>query len=177
MASRGLFCFVVVLLFIPLHLVMLSANSSIEAGMQDAGNALLEMERLNYIRTEIEENTDLLILQTLEAQVMAGKSKPDAVKEAVDEKLLWFFNEAEKNYSRENVKFLVSGREIGIEGLGENTKVLVIKEGNLVYAEFSYTGGMLKDNKLYAVIKGKRSRQVFEIPIGYTIMTGGIAGE
>jgi len=85
-----------------------------------------------------------------------------AIKEALHQVLLLNFGQEEtKNFV--NAKLVVL--TVAIEAIDKKT----------VKATYYFTGGILKNKKVYAKIKGKKALLEFELPAGYSINTS-VAG-
>ena len=185
MNARGVFTFVIVLGFISVYLMFLhSANAGAE-NLSSAGRHALEMEKVNLVRSVLESNVDFLIEKTLESEFLSADKDPEKLKLKVNEKLIGFFNKIENSqpYSGIEINFysgtftknqysriLYSKNKVKLNAkfLNENSNVLVVNIKDSVYiAEYSFTGGILKNKVAYAVIASENFKQLFLIPIDY----------
>jgi hypothetical protein len=158
MNKKGLFCFLIVLCFASIETAQQQEALIEKKSFEETKALCLEIESLDLKRTMLEENTDFLIKQTLEEQVRNGNTDNEQIKQAVNEKIILFLEKA-------------SGNKLEQESLDDNSKVLVINYENFYLAEYSYTGGILKNNKFSLKLGTENAEKEFEIPIGYFLRT------
>lgn len=170
MNNKGVFCFLLLLAAIALETNFL--NESIEAGkiLAQGKTIAFEAEKASFIRTVIENNTDAMALESLQ-QAMLLHLPQEELKGFVNKKLALLFAETEKEYNAEiKVRFSTSNGLQLEEFLNENSIVIVITvEGKAVLAEYTFTGGLLKNDFVQAEIAGEQTKLLFKLPVGYTV--------
>ncbi len=170
MNSKGLFCFVLLLGAIAIETGLL--NQGLEAKRDVAGGKAIafEAEKTAFVRTVIENSVDAVIEWELYNGLLLNLG-PEEIKQRVNRKLLVLFGEIEKAYGKEIKVRFYAGNGVLSEGfLNENSKVLVtrINRGTIA-AEYNFTAGLLKNNLVFAEIAGKKTKQFFKIPAGYSL--------
>lgn len=184
MHSRGLFSFVLVLVFLlaALELGGIGAESGRQTGT--AMRYALEMEQAGLVRNEIERNFDEVIGGALARGVAAGNLDAELLKIEISDAVVVFAMEEELIHNRNpSVMFGIvrktgkgytgmletGGTGLSAEELRSLFSVLVlnISEGVFV-AEFVFTGGLLRDRALGAEIEFDGYAQLFVVPVGYT---------
>ncbi|MFH1224499.1 MAG: hypothetical protein V1676_01720 [Candidatus Diapherotrites archaeon] len=190
MHRRGIFTFVLVLLFIQSAAVMSGIAAEQQRSISDARSLALQMERARLVREEVEVAVDRTIGQTMLAEISSGNKNPAAIRAKIAENLVSVFGQFEDAYPENpKVDFFAGNyygggylRLLGTEGgkpkareLENYFRVLVLHAGSKAYAaEFTYTGGEMKSRVLYAKISTESFSQVFVIPIGYKIAINGV---
>ncbi len=184
MHSRGIFSFVLVLLFIALEFAMLGAQNEIGKEIGKTQVLLMQMERASYVRNEIEMNSDFLIGKVMENELKKKNYDPEAIKGRICYALFGYFGNVQATYAENpSVEFysafatsseyqellLKIGESLQEFDLCANSKVLVVKIGKNYTAEFAYTGGIFKDGIVFAEIAFGNYSQTFAIPFDYTI--------
>lgn len=190
MHRRGIFTFVLVLLFIQSAAVMSGIAAEQQRSVSSARTLALEMERARLVRQEIEAAADSVIERTMSAELSSGNKNPEAIRAKIAENLVSVFAQFEGAYPQNpRVEFFIGNyygggylRLLNAEGkapeareLENYFRVLVLHAGGNVYAaEFTYTGGEMKSRVLYAKIETEKFTQVFVIPIGYRSVVSGV---
>lgn len=171
MNKKGLFCFLVALGFAGFLAGSAESISEETANFNSAKALCLEIESLDMKRAVLEENTDFLIEEAMKHEILLGNRDPESVKLKANAKLAGFFEKirGEKTAFPENTGDL----ELFLNG---NSGLIIIEYGNLVFAEYSFTGGILKNNFFYAKLASENSEKLFEIPIGYSEKALVVAG-
>ena len=83
MNRRGILAFTLLLAFVPAYMVLADFEMEKTAKIEFTKTVLLELERGNYIRTEMEINTDQIIEEKLR-QALALKKAGETVAAAAD---------------------------------------------------------------------------------------------
>lgn len=184
MFFRGFISFILIVAFLIAFIGV--QTLAIESGENLGNSAILaiELEQNNKTRTILEENTDFIIEETLRGQIISDNLEPELVKFAVSKKLAGFFEKIESEFnegqkisffsamlspSQYNAVSLAEKKKLIEKDLLENSQVLIIPLGeHSVFAEYSFTGGLMKNNIAGAEISSGNSKQFFLIPIGYT---------
>lgn len=130
-----------------------------------ARSTSMEAEKATLTRAIMETTLDKIIEEKLKQGVFL-ELEPDAIKANVNMALEKAFEKMRNPYSLEFEK------EPTAETLNRNSIVLVKRIGEkTVEAEYQYTGGLMKENEIKAVIVEGNAKQEFRMPIGYTIKT------
>lgn len=190
MQSRGIFTFVLVLIFIQSAAVMSGIAAEQQHSLSDARTLSLQMERARLVRQEIEVAVGRTIEKTMLSELSSGNKNPKAIGAKIAENLVLVFGQFGESYSQNpRVEFFIGNyygggylRLLGAEGekpeareIENYFRVLVLHAGAKAYsAEFTYTGGEMKSRVLYAKISTENFSQVFVIPIGYKIVVMGV---
>lgn len=171
---RGLFSFLLVLLFLVAYAGFFSQNRHANEKLGNSLIVAMELERGNFLRSMLEENVDRLIEWELRNSLQEGIIQPSVLRERIANRLMWFFSEMRAEYG---VEFFVR-RNAGLlevkEGLSESVlmelfAVNVINFGEGFFAECSFHGGLLKNKTVVGEISFEDSKTVFEIPVDYYI--------
>ena len=147
MNKKGVFCFLLVLAFAGTGLALQENQDEKFAG---AKNICFELEKLDLERAILEENTDFLAEETLRLELLLGNKNPESIKKKTNAKLAVLLGKQE-------------------DFLNENSEVLVIEYEGLVFAEYSFTGGLLRNNFLRLKLESENAEKIFELPIGYSV--------
>ena len=87
----------------------------------------------------------------------------------VNRKLVLLFTEMEKA-NWEGIKIEFKAESKNLQFLNENSAIATEAiDKKTIMATYYFTGGLLKNKKVYAEIKGKKATLGFEIPAGYSI--------
>ncbi len=170
MNCKGLFCFLIVLAFAGMQLQFLNQSAAAKQELERAEAIAIEAEQLNLIKTGIEINVDSLVRQTLRDNLLQNK-EPEQIKSSVNGKLLRFFKAIAEGYAgTAEITFFPGKGALSLLFLNENSKVNVVKYGrHVIAAEYTFTGGLLRDKEVAAEVRGQRTTQFFKMPAGYTI--------
>ena len=183
MNPRGIFSFILVLLFINLIVVSAGINSSTGREIGETINILIELENASLKRAELEQNLDFLIKKVVEREVFFGNSEPELIEQRLNQEIDFFVSRTESIYSatpklefnlvqdfqRLKIPQKNARRKLGKGELHNYFNVMVLNlEENIFVVEFDYSGGLMKDHRFFAVISSPKTGQLFEIPAGYT---------
>ena len=184
MRARGVFSFVLVVLFIAVEFAMLGAQNEIAKEIGKTEALLMQMERASYVRNEIELNSDFLIERVMENELRGRNYDPEAIKGKICSALFGYFMDVESAYATHpSIKFYSAfatsseyqelpskvKAQLQESDICANSKVIVVKDLGSYSAEFSYTGGIFKDRVVFAEIAYGNYLQVFVIPFDYAI--------
>ena len=170
MNKRGIFCAAVLLAFAGMQIALLEAENSAAGEIQSAVGAAFETERLNLARTAIENNLDALISETMRGQLLLNSDSGE-IKKAVNEKIAAFLLSSQAAYAPEiKIEFKTAGGAPSEDFLNQNSAIIVVSlDAKTIMCEYSFTGGVLKNNRLWADISGAKTKTQFMLPIGYSI--------
>ena len=170
--EKGFFCFLLLLAAIALETNFL--NESIEADkiLAQGKTIAFEAEKASFIRTVIENNTDAIVRESLQQAILLNIPQ-EKIKDFVNKKLMELFAATEEEYTEEiKVRFSTSNGLPIEEFLNKNSIVIVITvEGKTILAEYTFTGGLLKNEFVQAEIAGEQTNLLFKLPPGYSIKT------
>lgn len=170
MNKNGIFCAAVLLAFAGIQIALLEAENSAAAEIQSAAGTAFETERLNLARTAVENSMDALISETMRGQLLLN-SDSEKIKKAVNEKIAAFLQSSQAAYAPEiKIEFKTAAGAPSEEFLNQNSAIIVEAVGaKTIMCEYSFTGGVLKNNRLWAEISGAKTKTQFMLPIGYSI--------
>ena len=168
MNNKGLFCFLLLLAFASIQTGLLgrAAESEIEAGRARA--LAFEAEQLSTARAIMENGVDLAAKEGLKKGI-ALNLKPEEIKALVNARLALLFEKMEtEGFPGLKAEFEEEGKNIAF--LNENSAVSSARIASReVEAEYSFTGGLMKDKTVRAKISGTRAAITMELPAGYTV--------
>ena len=169
MNNKGIFCFLILLAFSAIQAEQFKGNRTQMLQLEKAKATAMEAEQLNAIKLSIEINTDKVVKQTIHEALLQNK-EPEEIRDAVNQKLTQLFNATSEAYKTAKIEFKSTAGQLNTEFLNNNSKAIVSKiDKKTIAAEYVFTGGILKNQEAFAEITGKKTRQQFKIPIGYTI--------
>lgn len=168
--QKGFFCFLIVLAAIAIEAGLLENAAEAERVIGRGRAIAFEAESAALARTLIEDSLDSAIKSELKEGI-ALNLEPGEIRERANRKILLLFQRIEEAFNEGiSARFYSEQGKIDETFLNKNSKVNVIRvRGKSVKAEYSYTGGLLKNNRVFAEISGKNARMLFTIPIGYTV--------
>ena len=168
MNEKGIFCFVLLLAFFAIQTRFLAETTEASNKIEMAEELGFEAEKIWLARAVMEEDIDIAIKEALNNSLLLNLGQ-DETKIFVNSKLILLFAEMEKanwdgidiefKLESKNLQFLNENSAIATEAIGKKTSM----------ATYYFTGGILKNKKVYAEIKGKKAILGFEIPTGYSI--------
>jgi hypothetical protein len=181
MNNKGIFCFLLLLSAIALETNFL--NESIEADkiLAQGKTIAFEAEKASFIRTVIENNTDAMVRESLQ-QAMILHLPQEKLKDFVNKKLALLFAATEKEYNtgikvqfkgydaETKMQFTTSDGLQFEDFLNNNSIAIVVSvEGSAILAEYTFTGGLARNNFVQAEISGEKTNLLFKLPPGYSI--------
>lgn len=189
MERRGIFTFVLVLIFLQGYLVVAGMGNA-QQGLELAEGYLAEMEIASSARLWIESSIDFLVEETMRQEITEGNINSTAMEERVSQRLCLLLREIESQYTENpEVKFHTAdfsggsylrllerkGEAQDCGKLAEYFSIVVVNAGRNAYdAEFVWTGGESGRKVVYAAIEFPGFRQVFAIPLGYSLRVAGV---
>jgi hypothetical protein len=171
--GRGFFCFLVLLAFSLLFLALSEQDRAIE-GLSASTAMAIEAEKVNFVRTLLEENSDFIIRETMESELQECPPSPQKVKEKINRALLNYFEEMEKCCGGISVDFSAGKGGLGMGFLNRNSALIVKRSGNTCTMRYSFHGGIARSEFVSATISGKNFSQPFIIPAGYAQEATGV---
>ncbi len=168
MNEKGIFCFVLLLAFFAIQTRFLAETTEASAKIEMAEELGFEAEKTWLARAVIEEDTDIAIKEALHQGLLLNL-RQEETKIFVNNKLVLLFSEMEKaNWEGIEIEFKPESKNL--QFLNENSAIAVEAiDKKTIMATYYFTGGLLKNKKVYAEIKGKKAMLGFEIPAGYSI--------
>ena len=136
----------------------------------------LELEEADFIRFQLEENIAYIVRKTLE-QGLGNEADSIILNQQIANKLEKMLKKFANESRAEIDLYITDGftRE-NFGNLAELSRTIIIKgqKGGASYAEYVFTGGLLKNKRIVVEIKVDKSSSLFEIKPGYTIAVVGI---
>jgi len=166
MNGSGFFCFFILLAFVSIEFGFLEKAGEAGHSLALARQAGFEAESVSMARSVLEESADAVVLDALK-QGIAMDLEGEGIKWLVNERLSALFGGMESVYGQCPV---VSFEEKGVSFLNGNSSVFVQRVGKKeVVAEYSFTGGLMRDRPLNARISCGNAEAFFSLPAGYTM--------
>ena len=162
MNKKGFLCFAILLVFSAISLSLESGPTAKEE-LSIAIDLAVEAEKVNFLRTILEENTDFIVGEVLAEETSKCDAKPSEIKQRLNSVLAEYFALMEKEKTGLKISFKAKSPEF----LNENTALVVKKLSKVCEADYSFHGGILRNGFVSAEIKGTRFSQEFRIPSGY----------
>jgi hypothetical protein len=181
---KGVYSFTLVFVFAACVVAMVAGAGIARAKLAEGSLAAMEIEHASFLRFQLEENTDSIILGTIENEIRAGNRESASLNSQISGNLEKYFKAME---SEKGLGGKIEFFEIGTSGLSrqftpatENLKkieglekycktaVLNLKE-HVFLVQFMFTGGLMKNRAVLAVIKIGGAEQYFLVLPGYFI--------
>jgi len=168
MNKKGIFCFVLLLAFFAIQTRFLAETTEASNKIEMAEELGFEAEKIWLVRAIMEEDVDFAIKEALQ-QTLLLNLRPEESKKIVNSRLALLFVEMEKtNWEKIKIEFKTDSKNL--QFLNENSAIAIESiDKKTIMATYYFTGGLLKNKKVYAEIKGKKAMLGFEIPAGYSI--------
>jgi hypothetical protein len=168
MNKKGLFCFLLLLAFASIQAGLLARAAGAEAETEKALALAFEAEQLSTARAIMENGIDLAVEEGL-AQGIALGLGPEETKALVNARLALLFEKMEGPcFPGLQTMFEAESKDAFF--LNGNSAVSMARvAGREIEAEYSFTGGLMKNRAVKAEIRGKNALVEMELPIGYTV--------
>ncbi len=166
---KGFFVLAFALVIIATLLLLTVKHILISTRIQEASIKALELEKASFVRFQMEENIAYVIRRSLEK----------GLEEDIDSLLL---NEIislkiehlmKKFSSKENVNLYITDglNKEPLKELSKLSQTIVVKDPKtgIGLAEYTFTGGVMKNKKVVAEIKVGKALVLMEIRPGYAI--------
>jgi len=177
MQERGIFSFVIFLLFIEAAVLLSRADAGISQDMNETIVSLVEAEQLNFRRAEIEHGLDYVVSNTIVSEA-AIRPESEWIEQRTAQNMRRYLNAVEGEGN--GIKFYITegnsgqGNEITDIGLRETFKVIVAEAEGGFLVSFFATGGLMKNKSIHGRISGESKAQEFLVPQGYAITELGV---
>jgi hypothetical protein len=173
--KAGFLCFMLLLAFASLQVRFSSQRNALnELAASEA--IALEAEKVNFLRTLLEENSDFIVKEILGKEIASCNARE--AKQRINRALLNYFGEMQKSCRGISIKFNSSNGETPDPGfMDRNSAVIAKKIGKSCMLLYIFHGGIMRNGFIRAEISGKRFSQEFLLPAGYSQQLGGIAIE
>ncbi len=168
--ERGFLCFLIVLAFSSLWLSLSRQDRALEE-LSDAMAIAIEAEKVNFVRSLLEENSDFIVRKVLEEEAASCKEPPNEIKEKINGVLLQYFEEVEKLPGEISIRFS-QGKDVGF--MNRNSSLIVKNLKGICTIKYSFHGGIMRNEFIMADISGKRFSQEFVLPAGYSQQIAGV---
>ncbi len=177
---RGIYSFVLVFAFIFFGALLAGTGAEIGKSMSAGLETALEAERASFARFQLEENTDFVVRQIIESEILAGNTSGGLVNKRIAEGLeRLYFESGEKNSGIE-IKFFESRvtssgfipgeMKKPLKGIEKYCKTVIVRvKENVFLARFEFTGGLMKNTAITGQISAGKARQFFRLLPGYSI--------
>lgn len=167
MNNAGFFGLLVLLVAVQIILFTSASSNENTAKHLHVQNRIIEIQKSNLQRTELEINADKIIEEELHQSFELG-FEPEIVKNKISARILELLAGHESGLC---IDSLLGEKKIGgltLESLGSITKTGFTKAGSIVLAQYSVTG---KERGLFpcARINSGKHAAYFRIPLGYTM--------
>ena len=147
--------------------ISLSKQHSALDEFSDGIALAMDFEKVNLQRAIMEENTDFIVKEILAGEAMLCSAAPSEVKQKISNALAGYFGGLQ-------VEFASSKGNAADEKFLNGHSALVVKRiGPVCEMQYTFHGGALKDEFVYAEVPGKNASQEFRIPAGYSHKASG----
>lgn len=167
------------MLFVPVLVLFQESFNSYSGKVSNSVLYSMEVEKANYVRTEVEQNSDFLIEKTIER---SNSSEGFSVKKEVENALYGYFSSVQSFYDSPRVEFFfansnpknrnllafTNGKKFS-KNFEDRFKTIVFSEKDFKVVEVKYSGGIFKDKQLYALISSSYQKTIFLFPVGYSV--------
>ena len=164
---RGFFGFLVVFVMLILLLLVSVNENNFYSELGEAKTILIEAEQGSKEKTIIENNVDKIVFEKLKEQVLQ--------KNFLIESIMFEINNPLSSYLSTRTTANIIGTKIGpvnTEFLTLNSIAFLIEKEGVTYAEYTFTGGLLKTNTVSHTF-GEKIEIEFVIPADYTVRVVG----
>jgi DNA-binding TFAR19-related protein (PDSD5 family) len=158
---KGFFGIIIVFVILSLLLIVSLKENNFHNELKKATVFMIEAEQASKNRTIMENNVDKIIEQKLDEQIFKKNFNIDL--------LLNNINEALEKYLLNKAKATNIYTEVGPptkEFLNNNSTAMIIENNGIIYAEYFFTGGLVKTNTISTNF-GKNIELFFKIPTDY----------
>ncbi|MEK6959405.1 MAG: hypothetical protein AABW59_05170 [archaeon] len=159
---KGFFSFAIALAIIALILFVNVSSEKNSSVLRETNSALIEAESANMQRTILENNIDRIIFENLLLQALSQNFNSNSAKTAVNNNLVNYLQ------GKAKISSFIEDKEISLAELNENSTVIIVHRGTSIFADYTYTGGTLR-NMLVRKTFGDKFGVEFLIPAGYTV--------
>ena len=166
--SKGFFCSILSIIVAIIMLLLLLSARQASSRLSNAVVSAIELEHVGFLRLQIEENITKVIKNTMQDELAKGNTDSIALNIKINrrvEKALKFFG---KHFGC-NLYITNGFSRFKFKKVGDLSSTTIFKNGKHYYAEYVFTGGLLKNKRVVCELKkGKSSVQASILP-GYTI--------
>lgn len=181
---KGIYSFVLVFIFSVCLLFLIHVSGAVREKLAEGSRIAMEIERASFLRFQLEENTDSIIEETIEREILAGNRNGKTLNEKISETLEAYFESIEHetglgakieffevNTGNLSKQFTPTTDKLKkIKKLKEYCKTIVVNAGESVYiVHFYFTGGLLKNKAILGRIRTEKTEQYFLLLPGYSI--------
>ncbi|MEM4662711.1 MAG: hypothetical protein QXM75_01690 [Candidatus Diapherotrites archaeon] len=167
-SQRAFFTSVFILLIVSALLGLLASYAKEWEILNNAHAIAIEMESMGFIRYQIEENINKVIKETIEEELSNKNTDSFSLNKTVNKKIIALLEYFKKGFGCE-VYVSDGTKKLPVSNLNDLSRTLVIEAEGVIIAEYTYTGGAMKDKKLVCELKGNKVKAfVFVLP-GYTV--------
>ena len=169
MNNHGWLCFLIVLAFVSLSFAF--SDQGRARDIYETKLLAIEAENVNFMRALMEENADFIV-----KEIMLGEiAQCSGAKAKINKALLAYFWEMEKGHSEIAIEFSSnSGKKINLGFMNSHSSFIAKRIGNVCMMEYSFHGGMMRNEFIEAEISGSGTSQKFALPAGYLQRVTGI---
>jgi hypothetical protein len=161
---KGFFGFVIVFAILVLLLTLVTFENNFYSSLEKAKIMIIDSEQASKERTILESNIDKIIFSVLEEQVLQENFEIENVKNEVNQKIIIYI----KGRAKASTIFFENNKEPTTNFLNENSESLLVEKSGITYAEYVFTGGILRNNTISNNFS-KNAKIFFQIPPGYTV--------
>lgn len=165
---RGFFGFVIVFAILVLLLTLVTFENNFYSSLEEAKIILVDSEQASKKRAIMESSLDKIVYSALEEQILQENFEIENIKNEVNQKIIKYI--LGKGWAS-TILFENLG-EPTIEFLNENSESLLIEKAGITYAEYVFTGGILR-NKTISKNFSESTKIIFRVPSGYTMRVVG----
>lgn len=165
---RGFFASVLIVVVASIMLVFVATTMQANAKLDDASISAIELEQVSFLRYQVEENIASVIKETLMEELEKENTDSLQLNLAVSEKIKGAFEIFRDRFGCDI--YITDGfTKSPLQNLHELSRVIVVDTGQGLYAEYVFTGGLLKDKKLVCKLQRGQASALAVLMPGYTI--------
>ena len=169
--TKGFFCSVLSVLIAATMLFFLSATMQTKNKLDNAVASAIELEQADFARFQIEENIASVIEETMREELAKHNTDSVMLNMKISDKLEKLLKRFEERFSCS--LYITDGfNRFKLEGLSELSSTIVIEVENELgkgyYAEYVFTGGLLKNKRVVCGWKEGRDSAIASIIPGST---------
>jgi hypothetical protein len=169
---KGFFCSVLSVLVAVTMLFFLFATIQTKNRFSDAVASAIELEQLSFARFQIEENIASVIEETMREELAKHNTDSVILNMRISDRLEKLLKRFEEHFGCD--LYITDGfNRFKLEGLNELSSTIVSEVENELgkgyYAEYVFTGGLLKNKRVVCELKEGNATALASILPGYTI--------
>lgn|GEM_PF-2781712 len=166
--EHGFFSSILIVLATAMLFLFLASTMQAREKLTNAHIAAIELEQVAFHRYEVEENIAKVIKETLENELALGNTNSEKLNLAVSKKIEETFEIFKERLGCD--VYLTDGfSKAPLQNLHELSRTIVLDSDEGLYAEYVFTGGLLKDKMVACEIRKGNAVAIASLVPQYTI--------